>query len=106
MPIEVKENALEVGFVKDLLVFSSAEKKSGAANIVNETRNALGVVVKGSNKGVGEKLPRPIGRAKGSDPEMVFDVRGGFFEVEGGQRVTDGDALIESLVGGEPKLGS
>ena len=36
---------------------------------------------------------------------MVFDIGGGFFEVEGGQRITDGDALVESLVGGETKLG-
>ena len=36
---------------------------------------------------------------------MVFDVGGGFLEVEGGQRITDGDALVESLIGGKAKLG-
>ena len=63
MTIEVKEDALEVGFIKNLFVFSSAEEESGAANIVDETRNALGMVVKGGDKGVGEKLLRSIGRA-------------------------------------------
>ena len=56
MTIEVKKDTLEVGFIENLLVFSSAEKESGAANIVDETRNALGVVVQGGDKGVGEKL--------------------------------------------------
>ncbi len=45
LTIEVKENALEVGFVEDLLVFSSAEEESSATNIVNEPRNTLGVVM-------------------------------------------------------------
>ena len=84
LTIEIKKDTLEVGFVEGLFVFSSAEKESSAANVVNETRNALGVVVKGGNKGVGKKLWCPIGRTEGSDPELVFDVRGGFFEVEGG----------------------
>ncbi len=101
LSIEIKKDALEVGFVENLLVFGSAKKESGAANIVDKTGNALGVVVKGGDKGVGEKLAV----RKGSDPEMVFDVRGGFFEVEGRKGVTDSDALIESLVGGETKFG-
>ncbi len=37
---------------------------------------------------------------------MVFDVRCGFFEVEGRKGETDGDALVERLVGSEAKLGS
>ena len=89
MTIEIKKDTLEVGFIENLLVFSRAEKESGAANIVNETRNALSMVVKGGDKGVGEKLPV----REGSDPEMVFDVSGSFFEVERGQGETDGDAL-------------
>ncbi len=56
MTIEVKKDTLEVGFIENLLVFSGAEKESGAANIVDETGNTFGVVVKGGDKGVGEKL--------------------------------------------------
>jgi hypothetical protein len=56
LSIEIKEDTFEVGFVEDLFVFSCAEEESGAANIVDETGNALGVVVKESDKGVGEKL--------------------------------------------------
>ena len=56
MIIEVKDDTLEVGFVENLLVLSRAEKESGPANIVDEARNALGVIVKGGDKGVGKKL--------------------------------------------------
>ena len=56
MTIEIKKDTLEVGFIENLLVFSGAEKESGAANVVDEPGNALGVVVKGSDKGVGKKL--------------------------------------------------
>ena len=67
LAIEIKKDALEVGFIEDLFVFSGTEKESGAANVVDETGNALGVVVKGGDKGVGKKLWRSIGRTEGSD---------------------------------------
>ena len=56
LAIEIKKNALEVGFIENLFVFSSAEKERGAANVVDETGNALGMVVKGGDKGVRKKL--------------------------------------------------
>ena len=35
---------------------------------------------------------------------MVLDVTGGLFEVKGAEMVTNSDALVESLVGGEAQL--
>jgi len=35
---------------------------------------------------------------------VVLDVTGGFFEIERVKMITDGNALVESLVGGEAQL--
>ncbi len=99
MTIEVKEDALEVGFVEDLLVFTGAEKESSPANIVNETRHTLGVVMKVGHKRVCEKLVVVAGQA-----EMMFDVSGSFLKVKWGEGVADGDALVESVVGSKTKF--
>jgi hypothetical protein len=45
LAIEVKEDALKVGFVEDLLVFGSAEEESVAANGIDEARDAFSVMV-------------------------------------------------------------
>ncbi len=99
MPLEVKENAFEVSFVEELLVFSSAEEERGAADIVDQAGDALSVMVKGGDERIGEELVWKTG-----EMEVMFDISGGFFKVERGEGITDGDALIESLVGGEAEF--
>ncbi len=99
LTIEVKEDTLEVGFVEDLLVFSGPEEESSPANIVNETRNALGVKMEVGHKRVCEKLVVVVGQA-----EMMFDISGRFLKVERGKGVANGDALVESLVGSKTKF--
>jgi len=39
-----------------------------------------------------------------SDAQVVLDVPGGLFEVEGSELVADGDALVEGFVGSEAEL--
>ncbi len=100
MTIEIKEDPLEVDFIKDLLVFSSTEEESGAANVVDQPRHTLDVVMQGGDKSIREKLLVEV-----NDPELMFDVSGSFFEVKWEQGETDGDTLVESLVGSKAKLG-
>ena len=99
MSIEIEENALEVGFIENLFVFGGTEEESGATNVVDEPGNALGMVMQGGDKGVGEKLLVVVGNA-----EVVFDVSGSLFEIKRGEGIADGDALVEGLVGGETKF--
>jgi hypothetical protein len=101
LTIKIEEDTLEVGFVEDLFVFSDAEEKSGAANIVDETGDTFGVVMEVGHKGIREELLGEAGQTK-----LVFDVSGGFGQVEGRQKIADGDALVEGLVGVESEFGS
>ncbi len=101
LTIEIKEDPLEVDFIKDLLIFSRPEEESGAANVVDQPRDPLDVVVQCSDKSIRKKLLVEV-----NDLEMMFDVSGSFGQVERGQGKTDGDALIEGLVGGKTKFGS
>lgn len=98
--LEVKQDAFEIGFIEDLFVFGSAEEKSGAADVVDETGNAFGLVVQGGDEGIGEKLAGIAG-----DGQLMFDVSGSFGQVERREGIADGDALVESLVGGEAEFG-
>jgi hypothetical protein len=98
--LEVKQDALEVGFIEDLFVFGGAEEESGAADVVDEAGNTFGLVVQGGDEGIGEKLSGVTG-----DGQLMFEVSGGFGQVEGREGIADGDALVESLVGGEAEFG-
>lgn len=77
----------------------STQEESTAANIVDLAGHALGVIVDATDETVAEDLVLAA-----SDAEMVLDVTDGLFEVEGVEMVTDGDALVESLVGSEAQL--
>ncbi len=92
--MEVKEDTLEISFIKDLFVFSDPKQEGSAANIVDEARQTLGVVVKSSDKSIRKELVVVVGQAK-----LMLDVSSGFFEVERRQSEADGKALIESLIG-------
>ncbi len=98
--LEVKQDAFEVGFIEDLFVFGSAEEESGAADVVDKAGNAFGLVVQGGDEGIGEKLAGIAG-----DGQLMFDVSGSFGQVERREGIADGDALVESLVGGEAEFG-
>jgi hypothetical protein len=99
LAFEVADDALEVGLVEDGFLFGSTEKEGGAAEVVDLAGDALGVVVDEGKKAVGENRVLTTG-----DTEVVLDVGGGLLEVKGFEVVADGDALAESLVGGEAEL--
>ena len=61
--------------------------------------NAFGVIKEGGDKGVAEELA-----LKASDAEMMFDIGGGFFEIEGPEVITDGQTLVESAEGSKAQL--
>jgi hypothetical protein len=98
--LEVKQDAFEVGFVEDLLVFGGAEEEGGAANVVDQAGNTFGLVVQGGDESIGEKLAGVTG-----DGQLMFDVSGGFGQVEGREGVADGDALVEGLIGSKAEFG-
>jgi hypothetical protein len=82
-----------------LLVFSGAEEESGAAEVIDEPGDALGVVIESGEEGIGEELV-----VVADEAEMMFDVAGGLLEVEGREGVADGDALVEGLIGGKAEF--
>jgi hypothetical protein len=96
---EVEDDALEVGLIEDGFLLGSTEEESGAAEVVDLASDALGVIVDGGEEGVGEERFVATG-----DAEMVLDVGGGLFEVEGFEVVTDGDALVEGFKGSEAEF--
>ena len=99
LPLEIENDPFEIGLVEDLFVLGSAQEESAAANIVDLAGHSLGVIVDATDETVAKDLVLAA-----SDAEMVFDVTGGLFEVEGAEMVTDGDALVESLIGSEAQL--
>jgi hypothetical protein len=99
LTIEVKQDPLEVGFVEDFLVFGGAQEQGGSTEIVDVAGNAFGVIKESGDKGVAEELALKTG-----DPEMMLDIGGGFFEIEGPEVITDGQALVEGAVGSKAQL--
>jgi hypothetical protein len=95
-PVKVKENTFEVGFIEDILVFSSAEKEGGATDIVDVTSDTFGVVKEVGDEAIAEELMLIAG-----DAEVVLDVGRGFFKVEGRELVTDSEALMQGAIGGK-----
>ena len=75
------------------------QEESIAANIVDLAGHSLGVIIDTTDETVAKDLVLAA-----NDAEMVLDVTGGFLEVEGAEMVTNGDALVESLVGGKAQL--
>lgn len=76
-----------------------AQEESTAANIVDLAGHSLGVIVDATDETVAKDLALAA-----SDAEVVLDVTGGLLEVEGAEMVTDGDTLVEGLVGSEAQL--
>ena len=99
MAVKVKQNTLEVGFIEDSFVFSGPQKQGSATDVVDLASDAFSVVKEGGDKTVTEELT-----FKSGDAEVVFDVSGGFLEVEGGEMIADGDALMKGVVGGEAEF--
>ena len=99
LSFEVEEDTFEIGLVEDLFALRGAQEEGTAAEVVDLASDALGVVVDATDEAVAEDLTLVA-----SDVEVVLDVAGGFFEVEGAEMVADGDALVERLVRGEAEL--
>ncbi len=85
--------------VKDLFFFNCAKKERGAANIVDQSGRAFGVMMKIGHEIIGEELALVAG-----DVEVMFNISGGFGKVKRWQGVAESKALIESLVGGEAQF--
>lgn len=99
LPLEIENDTLEIGFVEDLFLLRGAQEESATANIVDLAGHPLGVIVDTADETVAKDLILAA-----SDAEVVLDVTGGLFEVKGAEMITDGNALVESLVGGEAQL--
>ena len=72
-----------------MFVFGGAEEESGATDIVDLAGDAFGVVIETGDETVGEKLVLSV-----SETELMFDISGGFLEVERGEVIANGDALV------------
>ena len=93
MTVLIVDDPFEVSFIEDLFAFSSAQQQSTAAEIVDLTRDAFGVVIDAGDETIAKDLV-----LRASDPEMMFDVGDGLFKVKGVELVADGDALMKGLV--------
>ncbi len=98
LTIKVVDDPFEVSFIEDLFAFGDAEEEGVAAEVVDLARDALGVIIDGSDETIAEELVLRAGNA-----EVVLDVGDGLLQVKGTELVTDGDALVEGLVRGEAK---
>jgi len=99
LPFEIKDDALEIGLVEDLLAFSGAEEERTATEVIDLAGDALGVVVDASEERITEYLVLTTGNT-----QMVLDIASGFFEVKGFEVETDGNALVEGFVRGKAEL--
>jgi hypothetical protein len=72
-----------------LLVFGGAEEESGATDIVDLAGDAFGVVIETGDETIGEKLMLRVSQTK-----LMFDISGGFLEVERREVIANGDALV------------
>ena len=98
LPILIVDDSFEVSFIEDFFVFSDGQQESTATDIVDLARDPLGVVVEAGDKTLAKDLILRAGHA-----QLMFDVGDGLLEVKGAEVVTDGDPLMEGLVGGEAK---
>ena len=99
LAIEVMDDALEVGLVEDFFVLGDTQQQGTATKVVDLAGDTLGVVVDSGDETVAEERV-----AEANDAQMMLDVSGGLFQVEGGEVIADGDALVKRLVGGEAEL--
>ncbi len=68
LAFEVEDNALEIGFVQDVLALGGSENECTATEVVDPASDALGLVVDASQKAIAEDLVLRCG-----DAEMMFD---------------------------------
>ena len=99
LAIEVMDDAFEVGFIQDLLVFGDAQQQGIATEVVNLAGDALGVLVDGGDETVAEE-----GVTEANDAQMMLDVGSGLFQIKGCEVIADGDALVKGLIGGKAEL--
>jgi hypothetical protein len=99
LAFEVTEDTFEVRFVQDLFVLGGAQEEGTTTDVVDLAGHTLGVVVDAGDEAIAEELALVA-----SNAEVVLDVTGGLFQVEGFEVVADGDALMESLVRGEAEF--
>ena len=96
LTILIVDDPFEVSFIEDFFVFGDAQQESAATDIVDLAGDPLGVVVEAGDKTLAKDLVLRAGHA-----QLMFDVGDGLLEVKGAEVVTDGDPLMEGLIGGE-----
>ena len=99
LAFEIQDDSLEVSLVEDVLALGSTQEEGSATDVVDLAGHALGVVVDAAEKAIAEELALILG-----DAEVVLDVASGLLQVEGFEVKTDGDALMEGLVGGKTEF--
>ena len=96
LTILIVDDPFEISFIEDFFVFGDAEQESAATDIVDLAGDPLGVVVETGDKTLAKDLILRAGHA-----QLMFDVGDGLLKVKGAEMVTDGDPLMEGLVGSE-----
>ena len=97
--VDVGNGFADGTFIKDALLVKHAGQESGGAEKVHLSGDAFGVIEDAAESVVAEKLS-PL-KAGGQD--MVLDVSDAVLQVEGVEMVANGQALVESLVAGQPE---
>lgn len=92
--VDVGDGFADGAFVNDALLVKHAGQEGGGAEEVNLARDTFGVIEDATEGIVAEKLPT----LKAGDLDVVLDVGNAVLQVEGLEMVTDGQALVESLV--------
>jgi hypothetical protein len=99
LAFEIENDALQIGLIQDLFPLGGPEEERAAAEVVDPTGHALGVLVDAADEAVAEQ-----GTLESSHPQMMLDVSSRLLQVERGKLVADSDTLVEGFVGGETEL--
>jgi len=95
--IEFSHGFADGRFFDDLAFVGCGDEQGGGTQAVNQAGNAFSILVDASQGIVGEQgAALVLGKL-----DVVADISDGLSQVEGGEMVMGGDALVESFVRGE-----
>lgn len=98
MAVNIGNGLAHGGLVQDSLLIQHTGQEGGGADEVNLARDAFGIVKDAAEGVVGEE-----GALKAGGPDVVTDASEGVLQVQRLEMIANGQALIESLVGGQAK---